>query len=386
MNTMSSFIDLHAAADKTAPVGLLLLDDSPATGGGAVALLVLCCLGAAGVGVLAWLLLRGQVSLPAAEGSLWLRLTGAMTVALLVGMLSGCRTPPNQGVVNCGMGGAVDAREAVKSRYVSQVYALVDKRFKYYTVQSPHDVGPGDLDVDFCVNTHSKVENIHVHNTKQTSPVLTGITVQAIQNAELPPLPADVISLLADQKQKSLEFHATAHIPPPSKSRSRVAAGMAMNPRETQAKRKELMAKRWSIPVQEKGSEWAKKLEREAERLKDRAATPGTKSTVVEDNTPKGRYIRLVTGQVEKKWLLYLKQRKKELTFGSLRIVFYVNKMGKVENLHVVDDKESNPVLTEFTLQAIRDAEIPPMPADVIPLLPKNDSERLKVEYNVLIY
>jgi outer membrane biosynthesis protein TonB len=382
---MSSFIDLHAAADKTAPVGLLLLDDTPATGGWAV-LMVLYSLGAAGVCVLAWLLLRGRVSLPSAEGGQWLRLMGTMTVALLMGMLSACRTPTNQGVVNCGMGGAVDAREAAKSRYVSQVYALVDKKFKYYTVQSPHDVAPGDLKVDFCVNPQSKIENIHVHNTKETSPVLTGITVQAIQNAELPPLPADVVSLLADQKQKSLEFHATAHIAPPSKSRSRVAAGMAINPRETQAKRKELMDNRWSIPVQEKGSEWAKKLEKEAERLMNSRTTPGTKDYLAEDKTPKGRYTRQVTGQVEKKWHIYRLLRRKGVTYGSLKVVFYVNKMGKVENLHVVDDKESNPILTEFTLQAIRDAEIPPMPADVIPLLPKNDRERLKVEYNVLIY
>jgi len=57
-----------------------------------------------------------------------------------------------------------------------------------------------------------------------------------------------------------------------------------------------------------------------------------------------------------------------------------------VESLQVVSAKESNPILTEFTLQAIKDAEIPPMPADVIPTLPMNDQERLKVEYNVLIY
>ena len=47
---------------------------------------------------------------------------------------------------------------------------------------------------------------------------------------------------------------------------------------------------------------------------------------------------------------------------------------------------DSNPLHTEFTLQAIKDAEIPPMPADVIPLLPKNDRERLKIQYDVLIY
>jgi hypothetical protein len=47
---------------------------------------------------------------------------------------------------------------------------------------------------------------------------------------------------------------------------------------------------------------------------------------------------------------------------------------------------DSHPMLAELTLQAIKDAEIPAMPADVIPLLPKNDRERLKIQYDAAIY
>lgn len=112
----------------------------------------------------------------------------------------------------------------------------------------------------------------------------------------------------------------------------------------------------------------------------------GTQAAVDAEESPKGRYIRQVTGQVEKKWHIYRLLRRDGVTYGSLEIVFYVNKKGKVEDLKVVNDKESNPILTNFTIQAIRDAEIPPIPADVLPLLPMNDQERLKVEYNVLIY
>lgn len=112
----------------------------------------------------------------------------------------------------------------------------------------------------------------------------------------------------------------------------------------------------------------------------------GSQVAVDAEESPKGRYIRQVTGQVEKKWHIYRHLRRDGVTYGSLRITFYVNKQGKIEDLRVVDDKESNPVLTGFTLQAIRDAEIPPIPADVLPSLPMNDQERLKVDYNVLIY
>ena len=112
----------------------------------------------------------------------------------------------------------------------------------------------------------------------------------------------------------------------------------------------------------------------------------GSQVAVDAEESPKGRYIRQVTGQVEKKWHIYRHLRRDGVTYGSLIITFYVNKKGKIEDLRVVDDKESNPVLTGFTLQAIRDAEIPPIPADVLPSLPMNDQERLKIDYNVLIY
>ncbi len=103
-------------------------------------------------------------------------------------------------------------------------------------------------------------------------------------------------------------------------------------------------------------------------------------------NTPLGRYYRQVTGKVEKKWSSLLHLRREGLTPGALQLVFYVNKKGKVEGLRVVNDKESNPLLTEITLQAIKDAEIPPMPADVFPFLPVEDRERLKIHYDALIY
>ncbi len=112
----------------------------------------------------------------------------------------------------------------------------------------------------------------------------------------------------------------------------------------------------------------------------------GSQVSVDAEESPKGRYIRQVTGQVEKKWHIYRHLRRDGVTYGSLQITFYVNKKGKVEDLRVVNDKESNPVLTGFTLQAIRDAEIPPIPTDVLPSLPMNDQERLKIDYNVLIY
>jgi hypothetical protein len=122
------------------------------------------------------------------------------------------------------------------------------------------------------------------------------------------------------------------------------------------------------------------------QQTKGTISNRGSQVSVDAEESPKGRYIRQVTGQVEKKWHIYRLLRRDGVTFGSLEITFYVNKKGKVEDLRIVNDKESNPVLTGFTIRAIRDAEIPPIPKDVLPSLPMNDQERLKVEYNVLIY
>lgn len=98
------------------------------------------------------------------------------------------------------------------------------------------------------------------------------------------------------------------------------------------------------------------------------------------------RYSKLVISQVERKWHAYLHLRKGDLTTGELQLVFYVNLKGKVEGLKVINDKKSTPVLTELTKCAIMDAEIPPIPADVIPLLPEEDPKRLKMEFNVVLY
>lgn len=120
--------------------------------------------------------------------------------------------------------------------------------------------------------------------------------------------------------------------------------------------------------------------------VKGTISNRGTEDSVDSEDSPKGRYIRAVQGQIEKKWNLYRVLRRDSVTYGQLSVVFYVNSRGKIEDLRVVNDRESNPMLSEFSLRAIRDAEIPPMPKDVQSLLPMHDKQRLKVEYNILIY
>ena len=298
-----------------------------------------------------------RLLVPGATGALglptlvWRRLR-LLGMVGLVGVVASCSTPAKSGQ-------GADVPETPRSRYIRQVKSLLYWKWKQYRAQRPNDVAFGSLQVLINVNPQGKVEHMHVKNDLATDPVLTRFTVQAIKDVELPPMPEDVISSLTARDRGCLEINYFVYnAPPPEGGECNVL-------KEVQPVDRKLS----NSPPKNGGS-----------------GGRGKETTVKLTSTPLERYYRRVTGQVEKKWHIYRLLRPDGVTCGSLQLVFYVNKTGKVENLHVLDDRKSNKVLTAFTLQAIKDAEIPPMPADVIPLLPKNDPERLKIEYNVLIY
>lgn len=140
-----------------------------------------------------------------------------------------------------------------------------------------------------------------------------------------------------------------------------------------------------ALPVadDEPQTEPLKKMMEEADK---ELAQKDKKGQAQKEETPLTRYHKLVISQVERKWHAYLHLRRDPMTPGDLQLVFYINLKGKVEGLKVINDKQSTPVLTGLTKRAVEDAEISPIPADVIPLLPKEDPKRLKIEFNVLVY
>lgn len=210
-----------------------------------------------------------------------------------------------------------------RTLYYMDAAAQVERKWRAYLKQTKAPAGR--VQVVFYVNAKGGVENVRVVNDRPPPPILTDVTLRAVRDADIPPIPAEVIPTLKAEDNGRMKISMELRVKP-----------------DTQPQK--------------------------------------------EEETPKSRYIRNVVAVVEEKWHHYAKHRAKELNRGSLKIIFYLNTEGKVKDLRVVDDKKSNPVLNEITLQAIRDAEIPPMPADVIPLLPKDPPGRLKIEYNALIY
>lgn len=110
---------------------------------------------------------------------------------------------------------------------------------------------------------------------------------------------------------------------------------------------------------------------------------PG-ENAVDAEATPLGRYMRQVTGAVERKWHLYVRLGKDSVNFGRVRFRFYVDPKGVPQDLKILSDaRDADPRMRELTLRAILDAQIPPIPPDLLPTL---EDGRVKIEYEAIVY
>lgn len=116
----------------------------------------------------------------------------------------------------------------------------------------------------------------------------------------------------------------------------------------------------------------------------DGAMTNPGQDAVDAEATPLGIYMRQVTGAVEKKWHLYVRLAKDSVSFGRVRFRFFVDRRGTPQDLTILSDaRDADPRMRELTLRAILDAQIPPIPAALLPTL---DDGRVKIEYEAIVY
>lgn len=87
----------------------------------------------------------------------------------------------------------------------------------------------------------------------------------------------------------------------------------------------------------------------------------GRSALDVEDS-PLGRYQAAVSRAVELEWQRNCVRHRDFITPGFLTVRFFVEKGGKVRSVQFVGDMETGEVQKGFTLNSIRDAEIPAMP------------------------
>jgi outer membrane biosynthesis protein TonB len=98
--------------------------------------------------------------------------------------------------------------------------------------------------------------------------------------------------------------------------------------------------------------------------------------------TPMGRYNKAVSDAVGMRWYYYVAQQADLISVGTVRIHFAVSESGHVRDVKVISGN-ANGVLADISLNAINEAEIPPIPPDVAAML---DGHQLDVDYDFSEY
>lgn len=91
--------------------------------------------------------------------------------------------------------------------------------------------------------------------------------------------------------------------------------------------------------------------------------------------TPLGRYEKILKDAIGSRWYSYL-QRGEMANIGTVRVHFFVDRSGRIKNLKITENT-SNETFANICLQAVQDAQLPPIPEDLARTLP---SEGLEIE------
>ncbi len=115
-------------------------------------------------------------------------------------------------------------------------------------------------------------------------------------------------------------------------------------------------------------------------RVKGTIGNKGDDAVNAEDS-PWGRFRKAVNAAVEKKWHYFRSKNAGSVSYGYLKVRFFVRPDGKPEDIEFVE-KADNPLMEDFTLEAILKADIPAIPKELLPML---ENGRYPVEYDILI-
>ena len=100
-------------------------------------------------------------------------------------------------------------------------------------------------------------------------------------------------------------------------------------------------------------------------------------------DTPLGRYMKDVTSAIEREWHRKRRNHADWVTYGTIKLEFSVNRQGQVQSLTIKNRNGANAVMQDFTLNAVLDAKIPPMPAGLPEIF---NHDRLEISYDIIVY
>ena len=96
-------------------------------------------------------------------------------------------------------------------------------------------------------------------------------------------------------------------------------------------------------------------------------SNPG-EAAISSADTPAGRYTKAVNRQVEVLWRRYMRDKRDFAGYSTISVTYSVNAAGEVSDLQILSN-DASATITDATLNAILNADIPPIPADVLEVL-----------------
>ena len=123
-------------------------------------------------------------------------------------------------------------------------------------------------------------------------------------------------------------------------------------------------------------------FQRQARPTRLRGSVDSTgRSAVASVKTPLGRYRKAISDAIGSSWYYYIGPRLDMFSYGTLSVVFTVDRNGNVRKPRV-SSNSSNESFEIVTLESILAAEIPPIPPDVLPEL---EGGQIEIDYTFSI-
>jgi outer membrane biosynthesis protein TonB len=97
--------------------------------------------------------------------------------------------------------------------------------------------------------------------------------------------------------------------------------------------------------------------------------------------TPLGRYKKQLSDAIGSRWYYYVNDAISLLNTGTLELRFVVLQSGKVQKVEVLRNS-SNESFASTSVRAVMEAEIPPIPEDILPMLKEG---KIEVDYTFTI-
>ena len=97
--------------------------------------------------------------------------------------------------------------------------------------------------------------------------------------------------------------------------------------------------------------------------------------------TPLGRYKKMLSDAIGSRWYFYVTEQLGLLNVGTVEVRFMVRENGNVERVQVLRNS-SNESFAACTVRAIMEADIPPIPKELVPML---EGSRIEIEYSFTI-